>query len=61
MVGYDAPYEEIVAKRVELLRRGALARRGLVVVLAASGCAARLVALGAVRLVVERVIELRRL
>ncbi len=59
MVGYDAPYEEIVAKRVWLLRRGALARRGLVV-LAASGCAARLVALKGVRLVVvARVVEFR--
>ncbi len=62
MVGYDAPYEEIVATRVGLLRRDTLARHRLVTILAATGHAAGLVAVCAVRLVVvERVVELRGL
>jgi len=62
VVERDGRHQKIIPERIGLLSHAALARRGLVVVLAASGRAARLVALRAVRLVVvERVVELRRL
>jgi len=63
VVGRDGPHEKIATKRVGLLRRaGALARRGLFVPVSPGWRAPGLVALQAVRLVVvERIVELRRL
>jgi len=61
VVGRDSPHEEVVPEWVGFLGRGIVARHHFIVALAPGGRMAGLVALGAVRLVVERVIELRGL